>query len=150
MQAIAANLGDEAEVQKVVSAHSERYGRLDVLVNNAGVGVGASVAEIETKRMDMQININLRSIVIFYRECVAMLRTAAQEHKNALVVNTSSISGKHGEAWLSVYSVTKHAAQSFAEWLAITYGDQGIRVSALCPQGVRTNMLLQAEFGGGA
>jgi short-subunit dehydrogenase len=46
--------------------------------------------------------------------------------------------------------VTKHAALSFGEWLAVTYGDQGIKVSCLCPQGVRTNMLLNAEFGGGA
>src|SRR5689334_21136948 len=48
------------------------------------------------------------------------------------------------------YSVTKHAALAFAEWLSITYGEQGIRVSALCPQGVRTNMLMKAEFAGGA
>jgi NAD(P)-dependent dehydrogenase (short-subunit alcohol dehydrogenase family) len=140
LQAIAANLGDEAEVQKVVAAHTERYGRLDVLVNNAGVGVGASVADIETKRMDMQININLRSIVIFYRECVGMLRTAAAEHKNALVVNTSSISGKHGEAWLSVYSATKHAVVGWTEAMNKEIGKEGIKSTALCPAFVDTPM----------
>ena len=84
-----ANVADEDEIQKVVEAHRDRYGRLDVLVNNAGVGIGATVAEIETKRLDMQMDINLRSIVLFYRECVAMLRAAGAEHQNALVVNTA-------------------------------------------------------------
>ena len=51
-----------------MAAHREKYGRLDVLVNNAGVGIGAPVGEIETKRLDMQLDINLRSIVLFYRE----------------------------------------------------------------------------------
>ena len=108
LQAVAANVSDEAEIQKVVAAHREKYGRLDVLVNNAGVGIGAPVGEIETKRLDMQLDINLRSIVLFYRECVGMLKEAAAEHRSALVVNTSSISGKRGEAWLSVYSASKH------------------------------------------
>ena len=100
VQAVAANVSDEADIQKVVAAHRDKYGRLDVLVNNAGVGVGAPVAEIDTKRLDMQLDINLRSIVLFYRECMPLLREAASEHKK-LVVNTSSISGKRGEAWLS-------------------------------------------------
>src|ERR1700719_1755906 len=73
---VAANVADEEEIKKVVDAHSERYGRLDVLVNNAGVGVGASLGEIETKRMDMQLDINLRSMILFYRECLPMLQAA--------------------------------------------------------------------------
>ncbi|HEY2592939.1 MAG TPA: SDR family NAD(P)-dependent oxidoreductase, partial [Chloroflexota bacterium] len=107
LQAVAANVSDEAEIQKVVAAHREKYGRLDVLVNNAGVGIGAPVGEIETKRLDMQLDINLRSIVLFYRECAEMLRAAGAEHRNALVVNTASISGKFGQPWLSIYSATK-------------------------------------------
>ncbi len=95
---VAANVADESEIQKVVAAHRERYGRLDVLVNNAGVGVGATVGEIETKRLDMQLDINIRSIVLFYRECVSMLLEAGGQHHNALVVNTSSISGKRARA----------------------------------------------------
>jgi hypothetical protein len=65
------------------------------------------VGEVVTKRLDMQIDRNLRAIVLFYRECVEMLRTAGAEHRNALVVNTASIAGKSGQAWLSVYSATK-------------------------------------------
>ena len=63
VQSLAANVADEAEIQKVVAAHRERYGRLDVLVNNAGVGSALPSAELQTKHADMQLNINLRSIV---------------------------------------------------------------------------------------
>jgi NAD(P)-dependent dehydrogenase (short-subunit alcohol dehydrogenase family) len=140
VQAIAANVADEAEIQKVVAAHRDRYGRLDVLVNNAGVGVGAPVAEIATKRVDMQLDINLRSIILFYRECMPMLREAAGEHKSVLVVNTSSISGKHGEAWLSVYSATKHGVVGWTEAMNKEIGAEGIKSTALCPAFVDTPM----------
>jgi NAD(P)-dependent dehydrogenase (short-subunit alcohol dehydrogenase family) len=137
---VAANLADEAEVQKVVADHRERHGRLDVLVNNAGVGVGSSVADIDTKRLDMQLNINIRSIVLFYRETVDLLRAAGAEHKNALVVNTSSISGKRAEAWLSVYSATKHAVVGWTEAMNKEIGAEGVKSIALCPAFVDTPM----------
>jgi NAD(P)-dependent dehydrogenase (short-subunit alcohol dehydrogenase family) len=140
VHAVAANVAEEPEIQKVVAAHRERYGRLDVLVNNAGVGVGSLVADIETKRIDMQLDINLRSIVIFYRECIDMLREAATEHKNAIVVNTSSISGKHGEPWLSVYSATKHGVVGWTEAMNKELGADGIKSTALCPAFVDTPM----------
>jgi NAD(P)-dependent dehydrogenase (short-subunit alcohol dehydrogenase family) len=140
VQAVAANVADEADIQRVVSEHRERYGRLDVLVNNAGVGVGAAVAEIQTKRLDMQMDINLRSIVIFYRECLELLQSAAAEHHNALVVNTSSISGKFGQPWLSVYSATKHGVVGWTESMNKELAPQGIKSCALCPAFVDTNM----------
>lgn len=140
LQAVAANVSEEADIQRVVASHRERYGRLDVLVNNAGVGIGAPVGEIETKRLDMQLDINLRSIVLFYRECVPLLLTAAAEHKNALVVNTSSISGKFGQGWLSVYSATKHGVVGWTEAMNKELAPQGIKSSALCPAFVDTPM----------
>jgi NAD(P)-dependent dehydrogenase (short-subunit alcohol dehydrogenase family) len=137
---LAANVANEEEIQQVLAAHRERYARLDVLVNNAGVGIGALVGEIATKRLDMQLDINLRSIVLFYRECLPLLQQAAAEHKNALVVNTSSISGKRGEAWLSVYSATKHAVVGWTEAMNKELGPQGIKSTALCPAFVDTPM----------
>jgi NAD(P)-dependent dehydrogenase (short-subunit alcohol dehydrogenase family) len=137
---VAANVADESEIQKVVAAHRERYGRLDVLINNAGVGVGSTVGEIETKRLDMQLDINIRSIVLFYRECVSMLLAAGEQHKNALVVNTSSISGKRAEGWLSVYSATKHAVVGWTEAMNKEIGTQGVKSTALCPAFVDTPM----------
>jgi NAD(P)-dependent dehydrogenase (short-subunit alcohol dehydrogenase family) len=137
---VAANVSEEEAIQHVVGAHRERYGRLDVLVNNAGVGFGAQVGEIQTKHLDMQLSINLRSIVIFYRECVPLLAAAAAEHKNALVVNTSSISGKFGQGWLSVYSATKHGVVGWTEAMNKELSPQGIKSTALCPAFVDTPM----------
>jgi NAD(P)-dependent dehydrogenase (short-subunit alcohol dehydrogenase family) len=137
---VAANLAEEDEVKKVVDAHRDRYGRLDVLVNNAGVGVGAPLGEIQTKRMDMQLNINLRSIILFYRECLPMLQAAGAEHKNALVVNTSSIAGKHGQGWLSVYAASKHGVVGWTESMIKELAPQGIKSTSLCPAFVDTPM----------
>jgi NAD(P)-dependent dehydrogenase (short-subunit alcohol dehydrogenase family) len=137
---VAANVAEEAEIQQVVAAHRERYGRLDVLVNNAGVGIGAALGEIQTKRLDMQLDINLRSIVLFYRECLPLLQAAGAEHHNALVVNTSSISGKRAEAWLSVYSASKHGVVGWTEAMNKELGPQGIKSTALCPAFVDTPM----------
>ncbi|MGA9285531.1 MAG: SDR family oxidoreductase [Solirubrobacteraceae bacterium] len=137
---IAASLSEESEIQKVVAAHRERYERLDVLVNNAGVGVGAPVGDIQTKHLDMQLSVNLRSIVLFYRECLEMLKQAAAEHSNALVVNTASISGKRAEAWLSVYSATKHGVVGWTEAMNKELGSSGIKSTALCPAFVDTPM----------
>ncbi len=137
---VPAALTEESEIQKVVAAHRERYGRLDVLVNNAGVGIGAPVGDIQTKHLDMQIAVNLRSIVLFYRECLSMLQESAVEHSNTLIVNTSSISGKRAEAWLSVYSATKHAVVGWTEAMNKELGSQGIKSTALCPAFVDTPM----------
>jgi NAD(P)-dependent dehydrogenase (short-subunit alcohol dehydrogenase family) len=140
LQSLAVNVADESEIKKVVDAHRERYGRLDVLVNNAGVGIGAAVGELQTKYLDMQISINLRSIMLFYRECLSMLKEAGAEHHNALVVNTSSISGKRGEGWLAVYSATKHGVVGWTQAMNKELGGDGIKSTALCPAFVDTPM----------
>lgn len=137
---VSADLSNEEEIKRVIAAHSERYGRLDVLVNNAGVGVGAFLGDIQTKYLDMQLSVNLRSIVIFYRECLPLLQAAAAEHRNAIVVNTSSISGKRGEPWLSVYSATKHGVVGWTEAMNKEFAPHGIKSTALCPAFVDTPM----------
>jgi len=137
---VAANVSEEADITRVVQAHRERFGRLDVLVNNAGVGLGAPLAETTTKKLDMQLDVNIRSIVIFYRECLDMLRAAGAEHKRALVVNTASIAGKHGQAWLAVYSATKHAVVGYSASMNRELAGEGIKSCALCPGFVDTPM----------
>jgi NAD(P)-dependent dehydrogenase (short-subunit alcohol dehydrogenase family) len=140
VEEVAANLTSEEDVQRVVAAHRERFGRLDVLVNSAGVGVGAAVADVQTKRVDMQLDLNLRAIVLFYRECAELLRAAGAEHRNALVVNLSSISGKSGQAWLSVYSATKAAVIGWTQAMNKELNGEGVKSVALCPGFVDTPM----------
>jgi NAD(P)-dependent dehydrogenase (short-subunit alcohol dehydrogenase family) len=140
VQQVAANVGDEADIARVVAVHREAYGRLDVLVNNAGVGIGAPIGELDTKRMDIQLATNLRAIPLFYREALPLLRAAGAEHRNALVVNTASISGKQGEAWLSIYSATKFGVVGFTQSMNRELAADGIKSTALCPAFVDTPM----------
>jgi NAD(P)-dependent dehydrogenase (short-subunit alcohol dehydrogenase family) len=140
VEEVAANLTGEEDVQRVVSAHRERFGRLDVLVNSAGVGVGASVGDMQTKRVDMQLDLNLRAIILCYRECVDLLRAAGAEHRNALVINLSSIAGKGGAGWLSVYAATKAAVIGWTQSMNKELESDGIKNVALCPGFVDTPM----------
>ena len=140
VEVVAGNMADEETIQQVVSTHRERFGRLDVLVNNAGVGIGSPIADTQTKRLDIQLDVNLRSYVLFYRECAEMLRAAGAEHRNALVVNTASIAGKSGQGWLSVYSATKFGVVGFTQAMNKELGGEGIKSCALCPGFVDTAM----------
>jgi NAD(P)-dependent dehydrogenase (short-subunit alcohol dehydrogenase family) len=137
---VAANMADEDGIREVVRAHRERFGRLDVLVNNAGVGVGAPAAEHQTKHVDLQLDVNLRAIILFYRECLELLRAAGAEHRGALVVNLASIAGKSPQPWLSVYAATKAAVISYAQAMNKELGGDGIKSVAFCPGFVNTDM----------
>ncbi len=137
---IAANVADEDDIIRAVAAHRDAYGRLDVLMNNAGVGIGEPIGELDTKGLDLQLATNLRSIPLFYRACAEMLTAAGAEHRNALVVNTASIAGKQGQAWLSVYSATKFGVVGFTEAMNKELGGLGIKSTALCPAWVDTAM----------
>jgi short-subunit dehydrogenase len=136
----AANMADEEGIREVVAAHRERFGRLDVLVNNAGVGIGAAASDHQTKHVDLQLDVNLRAIVLFYRECLELLRAAGAEHHNALVVNLASIAGKSPQPWLSVYSATKAAVVSYSQAMNKELNSDGIKSVAFCPGFVDTDM----------
>ncbi len=140
VQHIAGNLGDEDTINRVVAAHGERFGRLDVLVNNAGIGMGEAVDALTTKKVDIQLNTNLRAIFLFYRAAMPLLRAAGEEHRNALVVNTASISGIRGEAWLGVYSATKHGVIGYTQAMNKELASAGIKSTALAPGFVDTPM----------
>ncbi len=140
LQTVAANVANEEELVGVFNAHREKYGRLDALANNAGVGIGGAMDQIETKHLDMQLAINLRSLVIGTREGLPMLREAGAEHEKALLLNTASIAGKGGQPFLSVYAATKAAVINYTQSTARETGGAGIQCTALAPGFVDTAM----------
>jgi NAD(P)-dependent dehydrogenase (short-subunit alcohol dehydrogenase family) len=140
VQSVAANMADEANLQSLVEAHKEKYGRLDVLINNAGVGIGEAMDALTTKYVDMQLGVNLRAVILMTRECLPLLKEAGGEHGKALIVNTASISGKAGQAWLSVYSATKAAVIGFSQATQMEIAGSGVQVTAFAPAFVDTAM----------
>jgi NAD(P)-dependent dehydrogenase (short-subunit alcohol dehydrogenase family) len=140
VESVAANMNDEEALREVVRRHRDRFGRLDVLVNSAGMGVGAAAGEHQTKFVDMQLDVNLRAIVLLYRECMEMLRAAGAEHRTALVVNMASLSGVSPQPWLSVYSATKAAVIAYTRAMNKELAGDGIRSVAFAPGFVDTDM----------
>src|SRR4051812_13072432 len=70
VHAVPANMAKEEDIKSLAESHRERYGRLDVLMNNAGVGIGGAIADAETKKLDMQLDVNLRAVYLMTRECI--------------------------------------------------------------------------------
>ena len=139
-QAVPANMASEEDIQRVVNAHRESYGRLDVLINNAGVGIGSPIADAETKKLDMQLDVNLRGVYLTLRECIPMLKEAGAEHGKALVMNTASIAGVRGQGWLAAYSATKAAVIGLSQAAHMELSRDGIQVTAFAPGFVDTPM----------
>src|SRR5919198_1822483 len=106
----------------------------------AAIGTGAAADEHATKYLDMQLDVNIRAIVLFYRECAALLRAAGDEHGNALVVNMASMAGKSPQPWLSVYSATKAAVVAYTNAMNRELNASGVKSVAFCPGFVDTDM----------
>ncbi|MDQ3935744.1 MAG: SDR family oxidoreductase [Actinomycetota bacterium] len=140
VESVPANMADEEQIKGLVERHRERWGRLDVLINNAGVGIGGPIADQQTKHLDMQLGVNLRGVYLVLRECIPMLKEAGGEHGKALVVNTASIAGKFGQPWLATYSATKHAVVGLTQAAHGELAESGIQVTAFCPGFVETPM----------
>jgi len=140
VQQVSADVCEEQDVTRIVAAHQDAYGRLDVLVNNAGVGIGSPIGELSTRRLDQQLGTNLRAAALFYREALPMLSAAGAEHRNALVVNTASIAGKRGQPWLSIYAATKFGLVGLTQSMNRELNPLGIKSTALCPGFVDTPM----------
>ena len=130
----AGNLLEEDAVRGAVAHHVAEHGRLDVLVNNAGVGMGQDVAALKTSRVDVQLALDLRTPILFYREALPHLRSSAW------VVNVASVAGVDGQPWLSVYSAAKAGLIAYTEAMNKELATRGIRSCALCPGTVETDL----------
>jgi NAD(P)-dependent dehydrogenase (short-subunit alcohol dehydrogenase family) len=134
---VSADLTEEAGVIEAIARHRETWGRLDVLVNNAGGGIMGPLQESSLKHIDRQLDLNLRSVVLFYRHATELLLEAGADG-GALVVNTASIHGKHAEGGLAVYSAAKHGVVGLSEAMNLELGERGVKSCVFCPGYVDT------------
>jgi NAD(P)-dependent dehydrogenase (short-subunit alcohol dehydrogenase family) len=139
---VSADVGREPDIIRLVEQATSAYGAIDLFCSNAGIAIdgGVSVADFEWQRI---WSINCMAHVYAARAVLPGML----ERGEGYLLQTASAAGLLSQIGSAPYSVTKHAAVAFAEWLAITYRDRGIRVSCLCPQGVRTNMLAGVDSG---
>ncbi|MCC6755651.1 MAG: SDR family oxidoreductase [Solirubrobacterales bacterium] len=140
VEAVVADVTSEEAVVELVAEHQRQWGRLDCLVNNAGIGIGAPIDQIQTKHFDLQVAVNLRALVVATRESMGMLKRAGEEHGKALVVNLASLAGVDSPPWLSVYGATKAAVIGFSRSTQKELVGSGVAVTAICPGFVATDM----------
>jgi NAD(P)-dependent dehydrogenase (short-subunit alcohol dehydrogenase family) len=134
--AIGADVRQEDEHVRIVAAAEERFGPIDLYCSNAGIVTGGGV-EVPPDEWQRIWEINTMAHVWGAKAVLPSMLARG----GGYLLNTASAAGLLTNLGAAPYAVTKHAAVALAEWLAITHGDAGIRVSCLCPQGVRTNML---------
>lgn len=134
-QAVAADVSREEDCERVVASHRERFGRLDVLVNSAGVGIAAHPDQVSAKHLDLQLGVNLRGLILVTRAAVPLLRES-----RGLVVNIASIAAHVAAAALPVYAASKAAVVSYTRSLNAALEDDGVRATAISPGFVDTPM----------
>ena len=138
--AVAADVSREPDVQRIVAEALDHYGRIDLFCSNAGIFTAGGEA-VDDTAWDRIWRVNVMAHIYAARAVVPRMLAAG----GGYLLQTASAAGLLTQIGSAPYAVTKHAAVAFAEWLAMTYGDQGLKVSCLCPQGVRTRMLNDAE-----
>ena len=134
-EAVAANLGDPAECERAVVVHRDRFGRLDVLVNSAGIGVAGRVEDLPARHLDLQLDVNLRGLFLVTQAAIPLLREA-----RGWIVNLASIAGTIPSPGLAVYGATKAAVLSLTRSLNEELEADGVRAVAIAPGFVDTPM----------
>ncbi len=134
-ESFVANLSEEEACVSAVAAHAERFGGLDVLVNSAGIGIGGNFATLETKKIDLQLDVNLRATLLVTREALPLLRAS-----RGFIITLASIAGTVPVPGLSIYGASKAALISWTNSLNREEAEHGVRATALCPAFVATPM----------
>jgi NAD(P)-dependent dehydrogenase (short-subunit alcohol dehydrogenase family) len=133
--AIAANVGDAADCERVVAEHRDRFGQLDVLVNSAGIGIGGRVEDLPAKHLDLQLGVNLRGLFLVTQAAIPLLRES-----KGWIVNLASIAGTLPTPGLATYGATKAAVIALTRSLNEELDADGVRTIAVCPGFVDTPM----------
>jgi NAD(P)-dependent dehydrogenase (short-subunit alcohol dehydrogenase family) len=133
--AVAADVGNAEDCRRLVAEHGERFGRIDMLVNSAGIGIGGRVEDLPVKHLDLQIAVNLRGLFLVTQAAIPLLRES-----RGWIVNLASIAGTLPTPGLATYGATKAAVISLTRSLNEELGADGVRAVALCPGFVDTPM----------
>ena len=138
----------ENDVRRLAAEHAAHFGRLDLLVLNAGVGTSGPIAELPVKTYDLTLAVNLRAAFILLQETLPLLRkTAALEpERGAKIVALASIAGVSGEANLGAYAASKAALISLCQTVTLEESGNGVTATALCPGFVDTDMAAWAKL----
>ena len=137
---VAADVSKEEDCERLVAAHGERFGRLDVLVNSAGIGIAGRVEELSTKYFDLQLAVNLRGLFLVTKLCLPLLKES-----RGWIVNLASIAGTIATPGLPAYGASKAAVIALTRTLNAELEADGVRAVAICPGFVDTPM---AEWSG--
>ncbi len=136
--AVPTDVSLEGDIRRLVEQTLNLYGQIDLFCSNAGIAGQPGGAEVPNEAWQRIWEVNVMAHIYTARHVLPGMLARGEGY----LLQTASAAGLLTQIGSAPYSVTKHAAVAFAEWLAVTYGDAGIKVSCLCPQGVRTKMLL--------
>lgn len=135
------DVSSESDVKNYIAKTMEAYGRIDVLVNNAGVVEKATpLAEKSLEDFERIIGINLRSVFLGMKYALPIM----VEQKKGAIVNTASIGGLFSTPLNSIYAASKHGVVGLTKTAAVEYGPLGVRINAVCPGTVHTNLVIEA------
>ncbi|MEE2033946.1 SDR family oxidoreductase [Rhodococcus chondri] len=141
--AVGADVSDTAQIRQLIERAESEFAPVDLYFANAGV-TGPPGLDVDDAAWEQAFDVNLRAHI----RAAKLLVPGWLDRGEGYFVSTASAAGLLTQLGSATYSVTKHAAVGFAEWLSVTYGDRGVRVSCVCPMGVNTALLFSGEQSG--